>query len=119
MERIGGNLKAARRLLLLALSVEPENSAVLMEAALVEEGMGNGQIAAEYFQLAAIGDKQRSRLKRKLFESRKSASHFELLKLKTSALQNGDDSGVAKFKVRHKSSRPKKDVWRAKPSSFE
>jgi hypothetical protein len=89
------------------------------EAALVEEGMGNGQIAAEYFQLAAIGDKQRSRLKRKLFESRKSASHFELLKLKTSALQNGDDSGVAKFKVRHKSSRPKKDVWRAKPSSFE
>lgn len=88
------------------------------EAALVEEGMGNGQIAAEYFQLAAIGDKQRSRLKRKLFESRKSASHFEL-KLKTSAPQNGDDSGVAKSKVRHKSSRPKKDVWRAKPSSFE
>jgi hypothetical protein len=30
MERVRGNLKAARRLLLLALSVEPENSAVLM-----------------------------------------------------------------------------------------
>ncbi|XP_024363075.1 uncharacterized protein [Physcomitrium patens] len=74
MERVNGNLIAAQKLLMTALSLEPENAAVLMEIALTEEAIGNKEVASEYFRKAGIVDKQKSRLKRRMFESRKAAT---------------------------------------------
>ncbi|KAL3685868.1 hypothetical protein R1sor_003890 [Riccia sorocarpa] len=71
MERKLGNYESARRLLLVALAVEPENAAALMELGLVEDSLGNAEVALELYQQAAIIDKKKSRVKRRIFESRK------------------------------------------------
>lgn len=43
---------------------------------LVEEMLGNKEVAGEFFKMAGIADKQKSRVKRKIFESRKAAPKF-------------------------------------------
>ncbi|XP_073392783.1 uncharacterized protein [Physcomitrium patens] len=80
MERVNGNLKTAQKLLVAALQLEHENPAVLMEIALTEEAMGNKEVAAEYFRKAGIVDKRKSRLKRRMFESRKAAPKLKVPK---------------------------------------
>ena len=44
--------------------------------------MGNKEVAAEYFRKAGIVDKQKSRVKRRMFESRKEVSKFRIPKPK-------------------------------------
>lgn len=46
---------------------------IVQEFALTEEAMGNRVKAEEYFKQAGIADRQKSRTKRKIFESRKAA----------------------------------------------
>lgn len=82
MERVKGNLKAAQKLLMDAMSLDSGNSAVLMEIALTEEAMSNKGVAVEYFRQAGIIDKQKSRVKRRLFESRKAVRKFKTPKSK-------------------------------------
>ncbi|KAG0568473.1 hypothetical protein M758_6G019200 [Ceratodon purpureus] len=84
MERVSGNLKAAQKLLMAAVTLDYGNSAVLMEIALTEEAMGNQEVAAEYFRKAGILDKQKSRVKRRMFESRKAVPKFKVPKSKDS-----------------------------------
>eukprot|EP00250_Pteridium_aquilinum_P033232 c5349_g1_i1 orf=443-4852(+) len=71
MQRILKNWGAAQRLLRKALKVEPENAAVLMEAALVEKGLGNNEVAEKLFVLAGMADKRKSKVRNKIFASRK------------------------------------------------
>lgn len=54
----------------------------LQELALVQEAMGNETEAADYFRMAGIADKQKSRVKRKMFESRKATLNFKPVKSK-------------------------------------
>lgn len=71
MERTLQNLGAAKKILEQALKVEPENAAVLMEAALVEESLGNIDVAQDLFKLAGMADKRKSRVRHRMFVSRK------------------------------------------------
>jgi len=86
MERMGGNFEAAKTILEAAISVESRNPATLMEMGLVEQALGNEEIAAEWFKQAAISDKQKSRIKRRMFESRKAASKWKKPNSNKSAL---------------------------------
>lgn len=44
--------------------------------------MGNKEVAADYFRKAGIADKQKSRVKRRMFESRKAAPKLKIPKPK-------------------------------------
>lgn len=58
----------------------------MQEMGLVEQALGNEEIAAEWFKQAAISDKQKSRIKRRMFESRKAASKWKKPNSNKSAL---------------------------------
>jgi hypothetical protein len=58
----------------------------MQEMGLVEQTLGNEEIAAEWFKQAAISDKQKSRMKRRMFESRKAASKWKKPNSNKSAL---------------------------------
>jgi len=42
--------------------------------------LGNKEVAAEYFRKAGIADRQKSRVKHRMFESRKAAPKFKIPK---------------------------------------
>ncbi|KAI5072485.1 hypothetical protein GOP47_0012591 [Adiantum capillus-veneris] len=71
MERHLKNWAAAQRLLRRALKLEPENAAVLMEAAFIENSLGNSELAERLFVLAGMADKRNSRVRNRIFHSRK------------------------------------------------
>ena len=78
---------------------------------IVEEMMGNKEVAGEFFKMAGIADKQKSRVKRKIFESRKAAPKF---RLPTSADGNGTKSFVKAENTKRSVAHKPNDIWSSK-----
>ncbi|KAH7290962.1 hypothetical protein KP509_30G071200 [Ceratopteris richardii] len=78
LERHCENWGTARKLLRKAFKLEPENAAVLMEAAFVEQSVGNMEVAEKLFVLAGMADKRSSRVRNKMFASRKEIMEKEI-----------------------------------------
>lgn len=78
---------------------------------IVEEMMGNKEVAGEFFKMAGIADKQKSRVKRKIFESRKAAPKFRLPK---SADGNGTKSFVKAENTKRCAAHKPNDIWSSK-----
>lgn len=76
------------------MSIVIDFDCTVQEIALVEKGLGNTEVADEYFQKAGIADKRKSRVKRRMFESRKAAPKFKVPKQRGGSNVQETDSSL-------------------------
>ncbi|XP_024522416.1 psbB mRNA maturation factor Mbb1, chloroplastic-like [Selaginella moellendorffii] len=73
LEKSQGNIETSRKLLQAARKIDPHNAPSLMESGLIELELGNNDVAREFFKRARKIDREKSRIKKRMFISRKTS----------------------------------------------